>query len=56
MADDDREQPEVDVDRPQRRVQRDARDDARQGEREDHDEAQALPAEEAVALHRQGDQ
>ena len=50
VADDDRQQPEVDAERDERRPQGDAGDDARQGDRQDEQERDRLPAEERVAL------
>ena len=41
---------------PKRRVQRDARDDPRQGQRQDDEEAERLPAEERVPLDGERDE
>ena len=50
VADDDREQPEVDAEGDERRPQRDAGHDARQGDRQDQEERDGLLPEERVAL------
>ena len=54
MADDDGEQPEVDAERPERVAQRHAGHDARQRDRQHHQEGHRLATEELEALHGQG--
>ena len=53
VADDDRQQPELDAERHERRPQRDAGHDARQRDRQDEEERDRLLSEERVALDGQ---
>ena len=55
MADDDRQQAEVDADGRVRRLEREPGDDPGQRDRQDDDERDRLAPEEAVARHRERD-